>query len=208
VRGGRAVAGHLAAGRPLIALIEDRPGQFHYVVIVGWHRGRVVAHDPARAPFRVHDEDGFVRAWSASGFWTLLALPGAPAPGAGDPVADRPADPVAASPCAAMVSEGVRLSGTGALERARQLLELAADACPGESPPRRELAGLHALRGEWRLAATRAREALERDDHRRAAGAARAVTSVEHARARAAGNINPQLVAAALIRELSTELRG
>jgi DNA polymerase-3 subunit delta' len=54
----------------------------------------------------------------------------------------------------------------------------------------------------------RARQALQRDDPRRAAGAARAVLSVERARARAAGNINPQLVAATLIRELASELRA
>jgi len=44
------VQSHLDSGRPVVALIQDRPGRFHYVVIVGWSAGRVVVHDPARAP--------------------------------------------------------------------------------------------------------------------------------------------------------------
>ena len=69
----------LEARRPPIALIEDRPGRFHYVVIVSWVGGKVVVHDPARRPFQVHDEPRFLEAWSKSGYWTLLALPPAPA---------------------------------------------------------------------------------------------------------------------------------
>ena len=66
---------HLADGRPVIALIQDRPGRFHYVVIVGWSRGRVILHDPARAPFRVVDDKTFSAAWSESGYWTLVVTP-------------------------------------------------------------------------------------------------------------------------------------
>ena len=69
------VQNHLAEGRPVVALIQDRPGRFHYVVIVGWSRGRVIVHDPARAPFRVVDEKTFSAAWSESGYWTLVATP-------------------------------------------------------------------------------------------------------------------------------------
>src|SRR4051812_35885378 len=65
----------LEARRPLIALIEDRPGRFHYVVIVSWAAGKVIVHDPARRPFQVHDTAAFLRAWSRSDHWTLLALP-------------------------------------------------------------------------------------------------------------------------------------
>ncbi len=57
----------LRARRPAIVLVEDRPGRFHYVVIVGWSSGRVIAHDPARAPFRVLDERAFMEAWKRSG---------------------------------------------------------------------------------------------------------------------------------------------
>jgi DNA polymerase-3 subunit delta' len=53
----------------------------------------------------------------------------------------------------------------------------------------------------------RLREAVERDDVRAARGAARAVELVEAARERATGNVNPQLLSAALLRELA-ELVG
>jgi ABC-type bacteriocin/lantibiotic exporter with double-glycine peptidase domain len=75
-RGDAGAAGRsLEARRPLIALIEDRPGRFHYVVIVGWAAGKVVVHDPARRPFQPHSEQEFVQKWERSGYWTLLALP-------------------------------------------------------------------------------------------------------------------------------------
>lgn len=53
----------------------------------------------------------------------------------------------------------------------------------------------------------RARSAAARGDDRRAVGAARAMTAVEEAKQRAAGNITPQLVSAALLRDLRELLR-
>ncbi len=47
------VQARLSDRQPVIALIEDRPGAYHFVVIVAWVNDRVVYHDPARAPFRV-----------------------------------------------------------------------------------------------------------------------------------------------------------
>jgi ABC-type bacteriocin/lantibiotic exporter with double-glycine peptidase domain len=66
----------LASGRPPIALIEDRPGALHYVVLVGWHARAVVFHDPARTPFVVMRPDDFARRWRASGNWMLAVAPG------------------------------------------------------------------------------------------------------------------------------------
>ena len=74
---GPLVRARLADRQPVIALIEDRPGAFHYVVIVAWTNGRVVVHDPARAPFRIFTEIAFEAAWEKSNRWTLLTLPGA-----------------------------------------------------------------------------------------------------------------------------------
>jgi DNA polymerase-3 subunit delta' len=51
-----------------------------------------------------------------------------------------------------------------------------------------------------------ARDAV-RHDERRALGASRAVEAVERAKARAAGNVSPQLLTAELLRELAAELR-
>ena len=163
------VADHLANRRPLIVLVEDSPNRFHYLVVVGWWRDRVIAHDPARAPFRVYDEKSFVAAWAKSGQWTLLATPPVTA------VESRPEAPAVASTpagrageatattCASMVSEGVRLAGAGDLDRARSLLEVAKELCAGDPAPLRELAGIHVVRKEWSLAAQLASEALRID---------------------------------------------
>jgi DNA polymerase-3 subunit delta' len=53
----------------------------------------------------------------------------------------------------------------------------------------------------------RARTAAARGDERSALGAVRAVPRVEQAKALAGGNVSPQLVTAALLRELAAELR-
>ena len=166
------VQSHLAAGRPVVALIQDRPGRFHYVVVVGWSRGRIIVHDPARAPFRILDEKPFLDAWSQSDHWILVTTAPAVAP-AGDgavrpassavPTDDHGAMSKAPAPCAPMVDEGVRLSGTGDLEAARRLLEVAAAVCPDSPAPWREMAGIHALKEEWRGAADDARHALAND---------------------------------------------
>ena len=162
------VQAQLAARRPTVALIEDRPGRLHYVVVVGWSNGRVVAHDPARAPFRVLDESAFVQAWAKTDYWTMLAVPGETpdvkptaeaAPAGGPPRADGGRR----SPCSAMVDEGVRLAGAGQTADALRLFQLAADACPESAGPWREMAGVHALREEWAEAAADARRAIGRD---------------------------------------------
>jgi hypothetical protein len=168
-RGDAKIAGgYLAGRRPLIVLIEDSPNRFHYVVVVGWWRDRVIAHDPARAPFRVYDEKSFTAAWSKSGHWTLLATP----PAGGSNLrsgrgsveeANETEATSSATACGPMVGEGVRLAGTGDLDRAAALLQLANEMCPADPAPLRELAGLHVLRKEWALAATLSAGALRID---------------------------------------------
>ncbi len=158
------VQAQLAARKPLVALIEDRPGLYHYVVVVGWTGGRVVVHDPARAPFRVLDEKAFAEAWSKTGNWSLIATPPAsladPAVGSNRPAAAETIHDTRVSSCDAMVTEGVRLAGADDREGAVRLFELASEACPRSAAPWRESAGLHALRNEWREAAAAARRAL------------------------------------------------
>ena len=162
---------HLRARRPVIALIQDRPGRFHYVVIVGWSSGKVILHDPARAPFRILDEKAFDDAWMQSGYWTLVATPPAPASrdsisaDAGKPSTTGATGPMtrADAPCAGMIDEGVRLAGTGDTIGARRLFEAAAASCPDAAGPWREMAGLYALGSDWPAAAGDARRALARD---------------------------------------------
>lgn len=158
------VRAQLARRRPVVALIEDRPGRFHYVVLVAWPDGRVLLHDPARAPFRVVPDEEFTRAWEAAGFWTMLVLPGQAQERDRSPSAD-PMPAAGQASCAPMIDEGVRLAGRGERVAARRLFELSAAACPEASAPWRELAGLHALDREWRDAAREARRAVALDPH-------------------------------------------
>lgn len=53
----------------------------------------------------------------------------------------------------------------------------------------------------------RARASTARDDTRAALGATRAMDVVEGAKLRASGNVSPQLLGAALVRELAEVLR-
>jgi hypothetical protein len=168
----RLVQNHLRDRAPVIVLLQDRPGRFHYVVVVGWSAGRVVVHDPARAPFRVLDETAFELAWRESGHWTVTPAPPQPGPapdlrtgGAAESGGVRALEPHASAggPCSGMVDEGVRLAGAGDVPGARRIFEFAAESCPNASGPWREMAGLHALGRDWRSAAIDARKALDRD---------------------------------------------
>lgn len=67
---------HVGRGRPIIALIEDRPTRFHYVVVTALDDARVSFHDPAVAPAQTMPRAEFARRWQAANFWMLLLLPG------------------------------------------------------------------------------------------------------------------------------------
>jgi len=155
----------IALGRPVIALIEDRPGRFHYVVVVATTASSVVVHDPARAPSRAIDASTFDRKWQRAERWMLTLLPGTAsltAPG----VSDEPAAPAgrsAVSACSPLISEAVALAGRGDTMNARKLLEEASGRCPGDAAAWRELAGLDALESRWDAAARHAREAVAVD---------------------------------------------
>jgi len=149
--------GELAAGRPVIALIEDRPGALHYVVIVGWHERAVVLHDPARTPYIVVRPAEFERTWKVSGNWMLAIAP-----------ASRPLESTVDAPirtsvsaheraaheidgsggCEMLVADGVRLAQQNDLTNAERVLADAAYRCPGAAPLR-ELAGVRLLQRRW-----------------------------------------------------------
>ena len=69
------VVEHLARGRPVIALIEDRPSRYHYVVVTAVDASRVTFHDPAIAPSQEMTRAEFSRRWQAANYWTLLIAP-------------------------------------------------------------------------------------------------------------------------------------
>ena len=159
---GASLQAQLGRGRPVIALIEDRPGRFHYVVVVSWADGRVIAQDPARAPLRDLDEASFLRAWGKSDRWMLVLLPPAglsTAPAEGEALA-APAPPES---CAALVDDGVRAANAGDRGSAASTLRRASAACPDSSAPVRELAGLAAIAKDWKTAEADASRAVRLD---------------------------------------------
>jgi hypothetical protein len=105
----------IAAGQPVLALIEERPRQYHYVVLVGWSGGAVVYHDPARAPFVGRREADFDRAWASAQRW-MLVLEAAPRSSAADAPVES-AESADLSPAAKQFINGnyreaARLAGT------------------------------------------------------------------------------------------------
>jgi hypothetical protein len=152
----------LARGRPVIALVEDRPGRFHYVVVVSWSGGRVLVQDPARAPLRDLAEAMFQRAWDKSNRWMLVLLPPAGF-SAGPAEGESLAAPAAPESCASLVEQGVRTANAGDRESAGADLRRAAEACPRSSAPIRELAGLAVTAKDWKTAESEASRAVQLD---------------------------------------------
>jgi ABC-type bacteriocin/lantibiotic exporter with double-glycine peptidase domain len=71
----------LRKGRPLIvALRPEGQRALHYVVVVGVDAGRglVMMNDPAERKLLSEERAAFEKEWSATGNWTLLAVPVSP----------------------------------------------------------------------------------------------------------------------------------
>lgn len=156
---------HLSAGRPIIALVEDRPLRYHYVVLVAWRKGVVLLHDPARAPFLVVSEERFNTAWAATGRWSLLVLPDTDSQsGTADidtPIADT--EPEESGTFASLVSEGVRFGRANDLDAAEIRLQAATAIWPDSAAAWRELAGIRFRQKQWPAAAVLARNASRLD---------------------------------------------
>lgn len=168
----------LGRRRPVITLLLDRPGRYHYVVVVAQSGGQITVHDPARGPDRVLDATRFAKAWEQSGQWMLLLLPSpalggvsagvAPAGGAAAP--ETPTNESVllengrASACAVLVDGGIARASDDR-SAARALLTRATTACPGEAAGWRELAGLDTLDSDWAAAAAHAERATAIDPH-------------------------------------------
>ncbi|HET7698561.1 MAG TPA: C39 family peptidase [Vicinamibacterales bacterium] len=158
----------LTLGRPVIALIEDRPGRYHYVVVVSAaDGGPVVHHDPARAPSRSLSASAFDARWSKADRWMAVVQPpppSAPAPAPETPPAsDARIDPRLTPACQSSMTDGLTSAERGDTRAARAAFEAAAAACPGAAAPWRELAGLAALARDWDGAARFARRATAAD---------------------------------------------
>jgi ABC-type bacteriocin/lantibiotic exporter with double-glycine peptidase domain len=70
---------HIVKGRPLIVALKSAgaAGSLHYVVVAGLDKDRelLLLNDPAQRKLLKQDRSGFEKQWSATGNWTLLALP-------------------------------------------------------------------------------------------------------------------------------------
>jgi predicted double-glycine peptidase len=148
------LAGEIAKGRPVIALIEVAPRTYHYVVVVGVTADNVVYHDPARAPFRIVPIREFDRQWTAANRWALLVLPAAgrtlvnlaPAAAAPSMAAERSA---ASTPCSALIAQNVKIARDGQLEEAERGFLAAQSLCPADSSLNLELGGLRFLQRNY-----------------------------------------------------------
>jgi hypothetical protein len=161
-----AIASELASSRPVIALIQDRPRVFHYIVIVAAHERAIVFHDPARSPFRVMPREEFARRWDATGRWMAVVVPG-------DRLVEREdaesgsakngdaIPPSSAGTCEALVADGVARAQRNDLDGAERVLTSSL-ACAGAAGWR-ELAGVRALQRRWPEASELAATALAQD---------------------------------------------
>ena len=144
-----ALAQELTRGRPILTLIEDRPGTFHYIVVVAAAQRAIVFHDPARAPMRVMSRDEFNARWAAADRWMAVIIPGQAVtrdPGLGTRVIPGNV-PLTSTACERLVTEGVALAQANDLPAAEQRLAAALDCAA--SAALRELAGVRLLQRRW-----------------------------------------------------------
>ena len=163
-------------GHPVIALIEDRPSRFHYVVVVAAsENGPIVVHDPARAPSRAIDLATFERKWQKSDRWMLIMLPRETSASAIAPALKQTPEPspdtvpganastAPLSACQPRIDAAVALVQRGENDAAQRELTQATVDCPNQPAAWRELAGLDVVAKNWSAAATHARRALAID---------------------------------------------
>jgi hypothetical protein len=164
VDGGHAVARQIEHGSPVIALIEDRPGTYHYVVIVGWTDSRTIVHDPALTPFRVLERSDFDRRWKAANRWAIVAAEAGRGAAAADDADRAESGPNRRTdPCGRLVARGLELARSGDRDDAARVLEAAVAACPRSASAHVELAGIRFLEGRWDRAAVLATRASTLD---------------------------------------------
>ena len=129
----------------MLTLIEDRPGRFHYIVIVAATREAVVFHDPARAPLRVVGRAEFEGRWQA-------AIAGWPSWFRASErlkrrLLRRSARVAATASCEQLIATGVSQAQAKDLAGAERTLATAL-ACGGPAAMR-ELAGVRVLQQRW-----------------------------------------------------------
>jgi peptidase C39-like protein len=140
-----AIDAEVRRGRPVLTLIEDRPGRFHYIVIVATTREAVIFHDPARAPLRVVGRAEFSRRWQAARRWMAVVVPGDRKPDVAQALVELPR---AAPPaCEQLIASGVAQAKAGDVPAAERSLTTALSC--GGAAALRELAGVRVLQQRW-----------------------------------------------------------
>jgi hypothetical protein len=140
----------LEAREPVILLIEDRPGRYHYVVAVGVDGETVVVHDPTWGPHRKYSASDLTRRWAAARYWTLLIRPRAAAPldtGSKHAAPTTPPPPVASpakatTPCGILLDRAIERIEHDGLDGANELLTNVVEACPESAAAHAELAAV------------------------------------------------------------------
>ena len=140
-----AIDAELQRGRPVLTLIEDRPGRFHYVVMVATTREAVIFHDPARAPLRVIGRAEFSRRWQAARRWMAVVVPGGRKPDLAPASVEAPR--AAPGACDQLIASGVAQAQAGDVPAAERSLTTALSC--GGAAALRELAGVRVLQQRW-----------------------------------------------------------
>jgi predicted double-glycine peptidase len=170
----------LHRGRPVVILIQDRPGRYHFVVVTGVTDKGVIVHDPAWGPSRHVAATRFLRDWKPTGFWSLLILPGnarsaddAPADGglyavqAQQTPALTPGETdvsgVTPSACDSLLASAVDEVERQGLAEADAILGDVRLHCPDAAGPLRELAAVRFAERRWQEATALAQQAVARD---------------------------------------------
>lgn len=173
-----AIRRHLGSNQPVLLLIEDHPGLYHYVVAVGADDAHVYLHDPTWGPSRRYTDAELVEVWRPTRFWSLVVRPGhtrgrhsPPTTGKHRPAAtaDIGAQPPAAtaseesSACDRLLDDAIERHGPGSAQTLEAALTRVRLECPADSRPVSELAGLRFAERRWRDAETLAETAVDLD---------------------------------------------
>ena len=170
----------LHRGRPVVILIQDRPGRYHFVVVTGVTDNGVIVHDPAWGPSRHVAATRLLRDWKPTGFWSLLILPGNARP-ADDVHTDGALHAVQGQRTPDLTPGGTDVSGASpsacdrllasavdeverrGLSKADAILGEVQSRCPDAAGPLRELAAIRFAERRWQEATALAQQAVARD---------------------------------------------
>jgi hypothetical protein len=154
----------LNLSRPIVLLVQTRPGRFHYVVAVGTSMDDILVHDPTWGPYRRMRSSELTRAWQATGFWALRVLPGTrQLPRVSPAAPEAPSSREKHTACDGLVDEAIAEIRRKGLAFADDILAVVRRRCPDDARPISELAGVRFAQNRWAEAEHLAERALTRD---------------------------------------------